>query len=174
MKQARIRLVLCTALFVGWIGWLAYLALGTSRPTIVLSRPQFLISELDIVAEVDERDGPVRVVEVLYPPSSDVQPGDPIVVENLRSALRSRKVPRFETEENGRTVKSDSVEWEVPGRFILPLVHISKTKDQEFRARVAPLPPSPGFSDGRPRIYPATPETLAQLRDVPKAVGRQP
>src|SRR5438552_2871645 len=63
-------LVVSAALFAAWIGYLAYLVLETARPTIqfwppritktqpiILSRPQFLVSTLDVIADVQQDDG---------------------------------------------------------------------------------------------------------------------
>ena len=64
MSHARLRLAAAAALFLGWIGYLAYLALTTTRP-VVLSRPQFLAAQLDVIATVAENDGrPDPVVRV--------------------------------------------------------------------------------------------------------------
>ncbi len=50
------RLILAAALFVAWIGMLAILAATTTRP-VVLSRPQFLVSDFD-----DGWQGPGRYI----------------------------------------------------------------------------------------------------------------
>jgi len=43
-------------LFLAWISWLAYLAATTTHP-LVLSRPQFLVTDLDVIAEVGGDEG---------------------------------------------------------------------------------------------------------------------
>ena len=68
MKAAWVRLVLVSALFIGWLGYLGYLV--AERPdggTVVLSRPQFQVSDLDVVANVKKGSDVVTVTEVLYP-----------------------------------------------------------------------------------------------------------
>src|SRR5689334_762472 len=87
MSRAKMRLLLAAGLFAAWIGWLAYLAATTTRP-IVLSRPQFLVSTLDVIAEVKaESDRPaptVTVKEVHWQqPGGKVKPGDRLTVANL-------------------------------------------------------------------------------------------
>src|SRR5262245_1750020 len=147
MNNARIRLVVTAVLFLGWIGWLAYLAATTTRP-VVLSRPQFLVSTLDVIAQV-EGDHPaltVTVVEVHWPPGQEDWKGKVITVINL---------PACEG-------------WHGPDTYILPLV-----KDGE-RFQVASLPTTPGYGSSagalppRERIYPLTAETRRQLDSIQK------
>ena len=87
MKAARLRLLFAALLFFAWIGWLAYLAAKvTLEPPIVLSRPQFLVSNLDVVAQVeqipdqDDKLTPVTVVQVHYPPGEKALEGKTIQV----------------------------------------------------------------------------------------------
>jgi hypothetical protein len=143
MKLARMRLVLAIVLFAGWIGWLAYLVIVT-RDSVVLSRPQFLVSTLDVVADIDSREGnppPITVREVHWPTESRDLAGKTIPVENL----------------------ADCKGWTGPGSYIVPLITSGKES-----YRVAPLPRSPGFEPDQPVIYPATPQTLEQLQGIPK------
>jgi hypothetical protein len=151
MKSAVAGLIVALVLFVTWLAYLAYLVYTTKTPSgqppVVLSRPQFLISTLDVVADVPDQTGPVTVEQVLYPPEgAPVKAGDKITVENL-SACR---------------------EWTGPGRYLLAL---EAAEDDKMHYRVAPTPPSPGYPPGRqgagpPRLYPADPQALAQYRDI--------
>jgi hypothetical protein len=158
MKGRRLWLTVTAVLFISWLGYLGYLAATAGRPIlpgraapVVLRRPQFLISTVDVIADVGA-DGSrasrrATVVEVHWPPSAagDLQ-GKTITVSNL----------------------SDCSGWTGPGRYILPLVHA----DSAYR--VAPIPPSPGYEPGlheEAPIYPLTDQTRAQLERVPKAVG---
>jgi hypothetical protein len=151
MSRARLRLVLTAALFCAWIGWLAFLALTTTRP-VVLSRPQFLASQLDVVATLTASEGRpdpnVKVQKIGWPVDEATQKlaGQTIKVVNL---------PEL-TNEHG---------WEGPDSYILPLVK----EGDEYR--VAPIAVSPGLSErkARPRIYRATPETLEQLKEIRRA-----
>jgi hypothetical protein len=141
------RFLFFAALFLIWIGWLAYLAVTATRP-IVLSRPQFLVSQLDVIAEVHSNNGkPVLEVDVREvhwaAKGIDKPAGKKISVVNLD--------------------KCDG--YAGPGPYILPL-----TKDKGDQYQVAKIPLSPGFnpSSSKPRIYPETPETLRQLQSIHK------
>ena len=54
MKVSRVRLTLAAILFAGWIGWLAYLVFQSRNP-VILSRPQFLVADLWVIAEVSQK-----------------------------------------------------------------------------------------------------------------------
>ncbi len=145
--KASVRLALAILLFGSWISWLAYLAATTTRP-IVLSRPQFLVSTLDVIARV-EADGPrphplVHVTDVHWPTDQADLKLKSISVRNLPQCAG----------------------WQSPGEYILPLV---KSGDAFEVARV---PPSPGYvpSGNSPalRIYPRTAETVRQLEGIGK------
>ncbi len=145
-------LVITAAMFVAWIGYLAFLAATTTRP-VVLRRPQFLESNLDVIAELTARDSApddrVRVLHIHWPPHGrENLTGKEIRVDNLD-----------ECKDHG---------WVGPGKYILPLVEEGKSY------RVASVPRSPGFNpfsrSGGPWIYPLTAQTEHQLEHVPKAV----
>src|SRR5437588_12979769 len=77
MKRRPVLLVLAAVGFFSWIGYLAYLALTASEP-IVLSRPQFLISALDVGVEVhslpDGRPVPhVKVLKTFWPHTQEAE-----------------------------------------------------------------------------------------------------
>jgi hypothetical protein len=152
MRIAKARLVLAAALFAGWLGYLAYLTTTLTRPPLVLSRPQFLISNLDVIARVEEGNGPnsrVQVEEVLWPRTPEAQrlQGQAITIANL----------------------AGSEGWAGAGSYILAL-----TSDGKDSYQVAPTPPSPGYEPnpatkaGRPHIYPATAAARAQLETIRK------
>ena len=81
MKPAALRLAVTAVLFVGWVGYLAYLVVKTSNP-VVLSRPQFLVSEMDVIATHTGADTFV-INDVLYPKNQDAEKDKTIVVRNL-------------------------------------------------------------------------------------------
>lgn len=145
----KVALILTSLLFFGWIAWLGSLAIRTAHP-IVLARPQFLVSELDVIAQVDANEGgkviEVKVAEVHWPESAKATwEGKSIPITNLPECLG----------------------WQGPGRYILPLVR----SGEHFQ--VAPYPRSPGFEGGRrPQIYPDTAETRGQLGQIAKGVPR--
>jgi hypothetical protein len=161
MKSPRLRLAVTAALFLSWIGWLVYLATTTTHPE-VLSRPQFLLSKLDVVVEVTAAEGApngqVRVVKVLWSEDeADAGLADKMLtVENL---------PDIAKKEDG---------WQGPGRYLIPL---EKPKGPEgTRYQVPPIPRSPGFPpvdksgvrprEGRPRIYPHSREVEIQQQQI--------
>jgi hypothetical protein len=182
MKFAVGRLIVTVILFLSWLGYLSFLVicrphmpaglLGafTGRP-LTLSRPQFLVSTLDVVAEVSGDKGEkVIVAEVLFPKSdAPVKPGDEIQVENI-GRCRPLSDPLAEGD--------PPPDYTGPGKYLLPLQPLGvagQTPDTSLpRFEVAPTPPSPGFPTtqgvhvGPPRIYPATPEMLAEYRELAK------
>ena len=174
MKPVVGRLLVTIALFAGWLGYLGYLVLCRphapgglagafdGRP-LTLSRPQFLKSAVDVVARVNDKDGEdVVVKEVLYPSEeAPLKTGDKIKVTNIDHC---RPLPD-PTVKDPETPPDD---WTGPGEYILPL---QKNKDT---FEVVPIPPSPGYPPGHggaagpPRIYPATPEMLAEYKQIAK------
>ena len=123
------------------MAWLGYLAVTTSRPEI-LSRPQFLGAEVDIIAELtgnaDTPDGNATVTQVLWVAGEVKNPpeeGKPLKITNLSHVF-----------------PADG--WTGPGFYLLPLTR--GPLGQGFR--IAPVLHSPGLarSQDRPRIYHAT------------------
>src|SRR5689334_12906238 len=54
-------------LFAAWIGYLLYLALMTrGQSPIVLSRPQFLVADVWVIADAKNLEDPVKIVDVVY------------------------------------------------------------------------------------------------------------
>jgi hypothetical protein len=152
MSAAKVRLAVTAALFLAWIGWLGYLAATTTRPE-VLSRPQFLVSNLYVIADLTgsaDRPGALITVKEVGGSAKDnatIKPGSSLEVENL---------PRV------------NQGWAGPDSYILPL---SRNQDGTFR--LTPVPPSPGYPSesssehaDRLRIYRATDRTLQQLREM--------
>ncbi len=143
LKWARLRLAIAVLIFVGWIGWLVYLAiLGTPRPP-VLSHSQVLVSNLDVIAQIDALDPPkIKIKEILWPhKEAEKPPESPVEVPHLPSC----------------------VGWNGPGEYLVPL-----RTDWHGSYDVQPLPPTPGFEKAPPRIYRATPETLREYRTISK------
>jgi len=145
-RPSVVLLALAAGLFAAWIGYLAFLVL-TTRHLVVLSRPQFLVADLWVVAQVDHLDGPVKVTEVVYahPNAKADAPkeGTTIEVKNLAECKK---------------------DFGQPGAYILPLVWNGK------QYRVPPVPPSPGYklppNGPEYHIYPMTPQTREQLEEM--------
>jgi hypothetical protein len=144
MKPAVARLALAVVLFVSWVGYLGYLAWATSHP-IVLSRPQFLVSNLDVIAHVEPSEAGVKVtVDKVHWP-------------------RTEEAKKLEGSQIEVAELTDAAGWNEPGTYILPL-----TRDTKGTYRVAPIPPSPGYNRAVPKIYVANPQTLYQLETIRK------
>jgi hypothetical protein len=168
VKAAAVRLGIAAALFAGWIGYLAYLALFTRNP-VVLSRPQFLVSVYDVVGRVDPDDPTkVHVKKVLYPaggaddaPGPAVQADQVITVDNLGDCRAPDGRGGWQAVAAG-------------GTYLLPLSapdpHPQKG-DAEHR-RVIGVPPSPGFFPGEAavplRVYPDGDEARKQYEGIRK------
>jgi hypothetical protein len=148
MKRCRVLLVLTTVLFLAWIGWLTFLAATTTEP-LVLARPQFLLADLYVVADVvanpasEEPDDIVTVEQVIWSANQADAQHKKILVKNLT---------RMDAHHG----------WQGPGQYILPL---SRTKESDV-FQVTALPRTPGFSGGLGRIYHVTPQTLEQLQQL--------
>jgi hypothetical protein len=144
MKPVVTRFVLTVVLFLAWLGFLTYQVwtrpLTPTGQPLVLSRPQILTSEVDVVADLPEKPGKTLTVkEVLY--GKGIEPGQEITVRNLPECQPL-----------------------VPGEYLLPL---NRAGNDDFV--IAPVPPSPGYrADGLPRIYPASPEARAQYHTIAK------
>jgi hypothetical protein len=107
----------------------------------------------------------VVVKEVLFPKSNaPVKPEETIHVEGID---RCRPVSDPLAKD-----ANPPQDYAGPGFYLLPL-QAPDPKDP-YRFEVVPTPPSPGFplspgvNVGAPRIYPATPEMLAEYREIAK------
>jgi hypothetical protein len=170
VNQKLLRLALAAALFAAWVGYLGYLVYALPRSPndlpIVLSRPQFLVSELDVVGVIEDKGGEVTVREVLYSKGkSPPEPNATIRVVNL-DKVRVVRVPedKDSREEHLEERKPAALE-NLP---LGPCLLLLRPAGEEGEYEVAPLPPSPGIRFTSPRIYPATAETLAEYRRLEK------
>jgi hypothetical protein len=149
MKGAALRLMLAAVLFAGWLGYLAYLAVTAAHP-IVLSRAQFQVSGLDVIAQIDATDSRptsiVRVIEVPWPAAEKKLKGQTLAVQNL-----------------------DLCEgWQGPGEYILPLSVVGENYEVTATPRSPGYPPArvPGERSVLPRIYPLTSQTARQFDEI--------
>ena len=143
----RMRLLVAACLFIGWIGYLAYLVAITRHP-VILSRPQFLVADVYVLAELDgSQDSPNRTIRVrkVYWPKEDADlEGKEITVDYLDKCGK----------DNG---------WIGTGNYIVPL-----TKKSADGYALTEIPLSPGFypdikTPNFLRIYPATEQAQEQL-----------
>jgi hypothetical protein len=152
----RARLMVAAALFLGWIGYLFFLMIN-SRDPVILSRPQFQVANLHVVAVLtggDFPDGTITIKEVLEAPevADEKLQGQKVSVKDLEEKVEENKQDRAITG------------WRGPGEYLLPLL---KLKDG---LRLAPIPLSPGYrpfqAAERLRIYPATPQAMRQREQI--------
>ena len=84
-------------LFFGWLGYLIFLVVTLPQAPgggpVVLSRPQFLVSDLDVSANITDLRGPVVIEEVFYPREGGPSPGQKIVVSNLAKCDKDWRGP---------------------------------------------------------------------------------
>jgi hypothetical protein len=151
MTRSRPFLIVSSVLLTAWIGYLGYLAVTHHHP-VVLSRPQFLASELDVVAKVTEETNADGLAEV-------------------ESVSHYRTESQKELKDKQIVVKglTHSEGWKGPGRYILPLVPIDSSDKDTQDYFVAGIPRSPGAPSLPARIYPVTAETIEQLESISKA-----
>jgi hypothetical protein len=170
MKPAVVRLALTALLFVCWIGYEAYQVATRPRTPagqpLVVSRPQILVSDFDIIAQVDDPDQKeVTVEQVLYSDRKEFEGLKEVRVTNLAECRGLSRDFR---------PGAGPPDWTGKGRYVLPLRPVPDGKEgKELVFEVAPTPPSPGYPPlsgkaGPPHIYPATPEVLAQYHEVRK------
>jgi hypothetical protein len=131
-------------IFMAWLGWLGYIALHT-RQTVIVSRPQILVSNLDVIARIDRQDATeVKVDQVHWPASQEKLKDQTLAISNL----------------------AECAGWSGPGSYVIPLTADGKTW------HVTLTPRSPGYPvAGKPRIYPASAESLRQVDEVEKGGG---
>jgi hypothetical protein len=169
MRPPAVRLLIAVVVFLLWIGYLAYQVL--TRPTVppgepltgrplVLSRPQIMLSRLDVLAEVPDKEGvvEVEVKEVLFQKDGHVKAGDKLKVINIGEACPPHSIKE----------PPKSYDWTGPGTYILPL---QPAPFRQGEYEVVPIPE--GAVLGRradwtlpPRIYPGSQEALAQYRQI--------
>ena len=128
MVFPKARLVVSAALFVGWIAFLAYLVAVTRDPVIV-SRPQILVSNLCVLAKIDEHAGgpapDVRVTKVLWTEDDDKSlEGRPLTLGDLADLGQAQG-------------------WAGAGEYLLPLV--KRKLDKQTVYALTPIPAMPGF-----------------------------
>ena len=152
MVFPKARLAVSALLFLAWIGFLAFLVVHTRDP-VILSRPQLNVADLIVLAEIAAKEG---------------RPADEVVVQKLihsneqnATGIAGSKMSLAGLSEIGATQG-----WQGAGLYIVPL---SKKND---KLEVTALPPSPGFprtasgTQKDRRIYRATPDALAQLKEI--------
>jgi hypothetical protein len=153
-------LILTGVLFLAWIGYMAYQAFTLPRPNIVLSRPQFLVADLWVIAHIENTDDPehptITVKECVYAAEGEEKPADGSTLK-VGNLAECKKMPPTRKSENEPRDESTG-----PGDYILPL---SRRSGGIYI--VTPIPHVQGPTQLHPHIYPLTPETRARLAEMP-------
>jgi hypothetical protein len=130
MTFPRARLVVSALLFVGWLGFLFYLVLE-SWQTVVLSRPQLLVSDLCVIADIGADgaapDPHIKVRELVWGEGEKDRKleGQSILVPNLIDVGGAQG-------------------YRGPGTYIVPLTRQMVQKEPLYF--VTAVPPMPGYS----------------------------
>lgn len=141
MNHPKARLAISALLFLGWLGFLLYLVVDSR--TVILSRPQFLVAQVIVVADLGAGPGPAVVEEVLWPAD---RANERLVNQPIRIA--------------GIAGLADKQGYGGPGKYLLPLM---KTMTGSYQ--IAPLPgPAP-----EARIYAWTPRLREQVDEIIQA-----
>lgn len=151
MVFPKARLLVSFGLFASWIGYLAWLV-ATTRQPVVLSRSQFLVADLFVVAELKSCNGwpcsKAVVQEVVWPAQAQDLVGLTLPLEGLGD-------------------HGPKQGWAGEGIYILALsrLMLDQKKNQVFQ--ITPLPATPGYSPTFATIQirkaGPNPEKLAQL-----------
>src|SRR5437899_5806627 len=111
MTRAKLRLAVAAVLFLGWIGYLAYLV-AVSRHPVILSRPPFLVSNLYVVAKLTgdadkHPDKTIRIQEIIWAADEKDEPAkDADITVKLLDQVDAKQG------------------WEGPDSYILPLMKL--------------------------------------------------
>jgi hypothetical protein len=136
-------------LFLGWLGFLAYLALDRIEP-VILARPQILTANLLILAEVADADGrpapQVKVQKVLAAEKSDWR-------QLAGAALEIDDLP-FHSARQG---------WQGAGTYLLPITR--KQVEKLTIDQITPLPIVPGY-------FPSASEVTLSVGKQPAAMAK--
>jgi hypothetical protein len=152
--------IVSAAVFLAWVGWLGYLAVGQGQLGLVgkqappvLQRGQVLVSDVDVLAQVDALNQPVTVKKVLRAPfKKGPAEGEKLTLANLNQC--------------------DKKDWSGPGEYVIPLsAYPAAGGGTDFlvtrvEARLLGLHDLPNNPQFVPHVYRATPETLAQLKQL--------
>ena len=157
MKPAVWRLVVAAVLFLAWIGYLAYLVAFTRNP-IILSRPQFLVAEMHVLA-TRQGDDAFVIDEVLWP-------------ADRKAAWQGKKVVISNPKECQTWSDADHWHYALPpdgAKVLMPLYNVENTGANGSAARVAPIPMSPGHNGvGPARVYPDSPAVIREYDGMAK------
>jgi hypothetical protein len=150
---ARLRLALAALLFIGWLVYLGYLALGHSTP-VVVSRSQLMLASFIVKAEValDGAGKPKPEARVLESLGRNKLTTETIKVDNLADARLPGGAPLA-----------------AAGTYLLLLEPVNPGLPELVDVRFRIVPAMTGLpNDSRARlfIYPWTPDVERQIREL--------
>jgi hypothetical protein len=128
MVFPKARLIVFGCLFVGWLGFLAWLVAQTRNP-VILSRTQFLAANLYVVADV---------------PSCQGWPCPDVTITEV--AWTARDLGQLKNKQimiSGLADCGPKNGWAGAGKYILALTHLRVGDKDTFQ--VTPLPATPGY-----------------------------
>jgi hypothetical protein len=146
MKAARFRLIVTAVLFVGWLGYLAYLALGFSKP-VTLSNSQMLVATHFVKADIALDPAGKPSPQVLRRETFGTRgvPDEKLTIDNLDEA----RLP------NGKPISA-------AGSYLLLLRQTGPTR---FEVVGAPTGQGNDLSAKHLWVYPWSAEIERQLRE---------
>lgn len=171
-RPAVVRAILMGLLFLGWLGYLAYLVWEASSwsgtQPIVLSHPQCLLADLIVIGRLDEPGQTITVEEVLVPDAEPVQ------------RLRGQKIKVFNIEDArcaiaGRRPGELALKPPEPDRYVFPLRSYGVSTPQLLYATrffgMLALPHS--LRSFLPTVFPwlERPEIVYEVMPVPPSPG---
>jgi hypothetical protein len=184
MRRSGWRLALAAALFAVWIGYLAYLAATTTRP-VVLRRPQFLVADAYVIAEIRGHrywlDFPELAVApagiaaaAVLPDDTDGEgPGDIALVQKVVWAAKPGDWTRVKLFVRNLRHSGAKFGWQGPGQYVLALS--KSANDGRGACFLTAIPRTPGFPGSATElparespsfIYPLTTATRRQVDDL--------
>jgi hypothetical protein len=155
MKAARFRLIVAATLFMGWMGYLGYLALGHSKP-VIISRSQMLVATYLVKGDVavDESGKPIDLVHVRDSFGKSSIKTETIKITNLENA----RLP------GGKPITAS-------GTYLLPLEMVGQgllpdSVDARFRVVGAPSGQRNEYQSALLLVYPWNAEVERQVREL--------
>ncbi len=107
----RVRLVLASTFFLAWIGYLAYLVAITRNP-VILSRPQFLVADAYVVAQLEPAYAPEKLSRLFDGAAELFQNVGPVLEE--MNQLQARRRQAMSAEERASEAEMKAIAAEEP------------------------------------------------------------
>jgi len=151
MSRAKFPLIFSACLFAAWLGFLLFLVIESR--TVVLSKPQFLIAQLYVVAEVKDDRGkpsPDVAIRVLWAQDKADETLKEMTIADLPECGKKQG-------------------YHGPGSYLIPVL---KLRNRSFAVAAVPQLDAKIPADDR-RIYPWTPDVQKQVEELVAAKNRE-